>query len=208
MTAALLRAPGNPSGRQHLLDSARQLFAERGYHAVSLRELAQVVGMHAGSLYAHIESKDALLQELIEDGFESLINSSLAHLTNALPCSTLSIFLHHHLDFHIANPHWYALALVEARHLGAEAQEELRRLKADYAGLLERLLQARLGGHGDSWRIATVARQALRLLDGPPGCAGEALDDCVDDIEHLILSRLAPGMEKRPLMASAPRPSG
>ena len=49
-------------------------------------------------------------------------------------------------------------------------------------------------------------------VSGMAGClgmnayAGEALDDCVDDIEHLILSRLAPGIEKRPLMASAPRP--
>ncbi|AHL77479.1 transcriptional regulator [Stutzerimonas stutzeri] len=190
MTAALRRAPGNPCGRQQILDSARQLFAERGFHAVSLRELAQVVGMHAGSLYAHIESKDALLQELIEDGFARLIDSCLAHLATALPEKTLTIFLHHHLDFHIANPHWYALALVESRHLSAEAQEELRGIKADYAALLERVLHARLGGRGDSLRIATVACQALRLLDGPPGGGGAALDDCVDDIERLILSRL------------------
>ncbi|WP_050507277.1 TetR/AcrR family transcriptional regulator [Pseudomonas syringae] len=190
MTAVIKRVPGEPCGRQRVLDSARQLFAERGFHAVSLRELGQVVGMHAGSLYAHIESKEALLQELIEDGYERLMDSSLARLKKAPSSKALSMFLHNHLDFQIVNPHWYALALIESRHLGDEAQEELRSLKTDYAVLLERLLQKRMGQRADAWRISTMARQALRLLDGPPQGDGVALDDCVEDVEHLILNRL------------------
>ena len=190
MTAIIGRIPRQPVGRQRLIDSARQLFAERGFHAVSLRELGQVVGMHPGSLYAHIESKDALLQELIEDGYERLIDSSLARLKKALPRTGLGIFLRNHLDFQIVNPHWYALASTESRHLGREAQEELSILKTDYALLLERLLQRRMGKRADPWRIATLARQALRMLDGPPQGDGATLDDRVEDIEQLILNRL------------------
>ncbi|TBU90305.1 TetR/AcrR family transcriptional regulator [Phytopseudomonas dryadis] len=185
---AVLRPAAEPLLRQQLCATARQLFARHGFHAVSLRQLGQALGLHAGSLYAHIESKDALLQELIEEGFERLIDSA-----RRVPAGAgLAGFLRHHLAFQQANPDWYVLALVESRHLTAEAREDVRSLKGDYALLLERLLQARCGGHGEPWRIATVARQALRLLDGPPGGEGASLDDCVDDLERLILNRLGP----------------
>jgi AcrR family transcriptional regulator len=190
MTAVLKRAPGDAVGRQQVLDSARRLFAERGFHAVSLRELGQDVGMHAGSLYAHFENKDALLRELIEDGYERLIDITMLHLTKTPGPRALSMFLRNHLDFQIVNPHWYVLASIESRHLGEEAREEVRSLRTEYATLLEHLLQKRTDGRSSAWKIATVARQALHLLDAPPTGDSAALDDCVDDIEQLILNRL------------------
>lgn len=43
------------------------MFSRDGYHGVSLRRLASVVGLLPGSLYHHVESKQELLFELIED---------------------------------------------------------------------------------------------------------------------------------------------
>jgi len=192
MTTVLKCEPGAGRTRQRVLDNARRLFAARGFHAVSLRELAQAVGLQAGSLYIHIESKDALLQELIEDGFVGLIDSMQGLLAGTDAERGLSVFLRHHLAFQRANPHWHLLASIEARHLGAEGQQELRELKADYAYLLERLLVARFDGHGDALRITRLARQTLHLIDCPPSDDDTPLDDCLDDIEQLILNRLHP----------------
>lgn len=183
MTAVLKR---EPILREFLLDQARRLFAERGFHAVSLRELGQAVGLHAGSLYAHIESKDALLLELIEEGFENLIDGMQLQLAVA---PTLQTFLRQHLVFRQANPHWYLLALTEARHLSAPAQQELLALKGDYASLLQRLLM-RLAPGTTQLLAAKVARQILYLLNTPPGSDSDALSDCLGDLEHLILRRL------------------
>lgn len=46
--------------------AALELFAEKGYHATSLRDIGAKVGMHAGSLYNHISSKEELLVSLLK----------------------------------------------------------------------------------------------------------------------------------------------
>jgi len=49
------------------------LFAQRGFASVGLRELAAHLGIKAGSLYNHIDSKETLLFELIESLYEDLL---------------------------------------------------------------------------------------------------------------------------------------
>lgn len=51
---------------------AVQLFYERGYHATSLKDIAQRMNLRAPSLYNHIGSKQELLQEIMFSGIESL----------------------------------------------------------------------------------------------------------------------------------------
>ena len=45
-------------------------FGERGYSAVSVRDITRAVGVQASSLYAHVKSKEQLLSELIRMGHE------------------------------------------------------------------------------------------------------------------------------------------
>lgn len=65
-------APGQPTSdqpktrREQIHEVASQLFSERGYHAASMRDLAGLLGMQGGSLYAHIESKEELLIEVVD----------------------------------------------------------------------------------------------------------------------------------------------
>ena len=47
--------------------AALELFAERGFSRVGMRDLAAHMGIAAGSLYNHNESKEALLFEFIEE---------------------------------------------------------------------------------------------------------------------------------------------
>lgn len=58
------------SARSRILDEAAILFLRRGYEGTSLRHLAEVVGMKAGSLYYHFSSKDELLTTILERGIE------------------------------------------------------------------------------------------------------------------------------------------
>jgi len=58
------------SGRDRILDEAATLFIRHGYEGTSLRQLADVVGMKAGSLYYHFASKDALLTEVLRRGID------------------------------------------------------------------------------------------------------------------------------------------
>ncbi|RQP04145.1 MAG: TetR/AcrR family transcriptional regulator [Paracoccus sp. BP8] len=51
--------------RQEILTAAAHLFSEKGYSDCNLRELAERVGMKAGSFYYHFKSKEEILDELL-----------------------------------------------------------------------------------------------------------------------------------------------
>lgn len=77
---------GDQTDRRHeILEVAAELFAERGYHAASIRDIAERVGLLAGSLYYHIRSKEALFVEIHHKALEAAaqrINNELAGLTD------------------------------------------------------------------------------------------------------------------------------
>lgn len=70
MSIAPSDAPAVDSGRDRIMDEAATLFLRHGYEGTSLRQLADVVGMKAGSLYYHFASKDDLLTEILHRGID------------------------------------------------------------------------------------------------------------------------------------------
>ncbi|GAB7029112.1 TetR/AcrR family transcriptional regulator C-terminal domain-containing protein [Streptomyces sp. NPDC021749] len=47
--------------KERIIDAGMATFAEVGYHALSMRQVAERLGAHAGSLYYHVRGKDELL---------------------------------------------------------------------------------------------------------------------------------------------------
>ena len=54
--------------REDVVRAAGRLFAARGYHGTSMRDVAREVGLLGSSLYSHIDSKEDLLVEVVEQG--------------------------------------------------------------------------------------------------------------------------------------------
>lgn len=54
--------------REVIRSHAIQLFGQQGYTGTSMRDIASAVGVLPGSLYAHIDSKEALLVEIVNEG--------------------------------------------------------------------------------------------------------------------------------------------
>ncbi len=68
---SLLPARDDLTGaRLRLFETALLLFGERGYHAVSVRDLMAELGQVSGALYFHVSSKEHLLFELVRIGLE------------------------------------------------------------------------------------------------------------------------------------------
>jgi AcrR family transcriptional regulator len=59
---------------------AATLFARQGYHGTSMREIGREVGVHAGSLYVHITSKEDLLEAIVH----SIMNRSEQDMAEVL----------------------------------------------------------------------------------------------------------------------------
>lgn len=93
------RPPATDSAdtRRAILEAARTLFAERGYGAVTNKDVASAVGITTGALYHYVESKldlyaevDRDMQRTIYDRFQDAVNGAdtfLGKLTAVLEAS-------------------------------------------------------------------------------------------------------------------------
>ncbi|MBS3804167.1 MAG: TetR/AcrR family transcriptional regulator [Oleiphilaceae bacterium] len=68
--------------RQAALDSAINLFWEKGYSGSSMKQIEQALDMRPGSLYATFGSKDGLFSEALDLYSERNSNEMSAHLEN------------------------------------------------------------------------------------------------------------------------------
>lgn len=63
------------SKRDEILEVARRQIAQQGYRGTSVREIAEAVGLLAGSIYSHFRSKAEILQEIVGDFYDELISA-------------------------------------------------------------------------------------------------------------------------------------
>jgi AcrR family transcriptional regulator len=69
--------------RKELLNKSFELFAEKGYSSVTMREIASGIGVSTGTLYHYFPSKESLFEQLIEYlSYEDTKEEELAELGN------------------------------------------------------------------------------------------------------------------------------
>lgn len=61
------QAQRRASTRRALLDAARSLFAEKGYHGTAAEEIASRAGLTRGALYHHFEDKKDLFRVVVDE---------------------------------------------------------------------------------------------------------------------------------------------
>jgi AcrR family transcriptional regulator len=71
--------------RQRILDAARELFAKRGYEAVTMREIARRIEYSATALYSHFADKETLVRELCKQDFADFAQNFIARVASGDP---------------------------------------------------------------------------------------------------------------------------
>lgn len=106
------------NSRADVVAAAGRLFAERGYHGTSMRDLGRELGLLGSSLYAHVESKQDLLVEVVEEGARLFDESSQrAQLEDGSAPDRLRALIAGHIDVVLDNPDVVRTFLNEARML-------------------------------------------------------------------------------------------
>ena len=98
-TVTATKSPPRDNKRPQLLDAAARHFAEAGYDAASMRDIATAAGMKAGSMYYYFPSKRALLVAVHEEGVRRISKAVLAALEErAGPWKRLEVAMSAHLQ--------------------------------------------------------------------------------------------------------------
>jgi TetR/AcrR family transcriptional regulator, cholesterol catabolism regulator len=64
--------------RQGVIDTAAQVFAQRGYHATSMNDLVEATNLAAGGLYHYIGNKEKLLASILDQMLKPLVEEVAA----------------------------------------------------------------------------------------------------------------------------------
>lgn len=126
--ATLLQVgPGPKRPREaDLLAAATRLFRARGFHATSMQDLAEALGMNRGSLYHYIASKDDLLWRVFCRAFDLLEARVVPVLdSDALPPERLRLAIREHLRVAADHADELSLIQIELRSLAPERRAEM-----------------------------------------------------------------------------------
>jgi AcrR family transcriptional regulator len=88
-----MRKTATRATKERLVAAAASLFAERGYHAASIRDIARRAGANVASGHYHYGSKKALYLEVLRDQFRS-VESELRKRGGSRPPEELSRLSH------------------------------------------------------------------------------------------------------------------
>ncbi|WP_210395909.1 TetR/AcrR family transcriptional regulator [Motiliproteus sediminis] len=95
--------------RSTLLQAATDLIREGGVEALSMRKLADRVGVSRTAPYHHFTDKHALLSALAEEGFRRFEQRLQAEVGDCAPAERLDQFVRCYMDFALASPETYNL---------------------------------------------------------------------------------------------------
>jgi AcrR family transcriptional regulator len=151
--------------RRLILEAAARLFRERGYAAVSLRDIAAAVNLKTGSLYYHFDGKETLVAEILSLGtrgaMAAAMQAAAAPGADADPVEKLAAVFTAHTEF-LHQEEDFASANLKILHQVPPAIRE-RHVRQDraYGEFCARIIDEIADTHG---LAAGVDRSVLRML--------------------------------------------
>lgn len=188
--------PGMDDGgtRGRILREALALFAHRGFHGTSIRDIAEAVGVQTATLYGHFGSKEAILEELLVVGHE-IYEAALAAAAEAAgptPTDQLVAVVRANVLHHIR----YAMVAVvsngELHSLTPAAAVRVTALRQVGENLIVRIIEA--GAADGSFApldpavtMAALGSMGLRVANWYPGRLDTGPEELADLYAEMAL---------------------
>lgn len=124
-----------------LQQAALRLFAQHGFAAVSMRQIAKDVGVQAGALYNYIPDKQTLLFDLMRGHMEGLLQAWATEDHSGSALQRLERFTRFHIGYHLDRPDEVFISYMELRNLTPENFTKIEALRRRYEDQLEQILR-------------------------------------------------------------------
>jgi len=195
---------------ERILRIAAEVFAEKGYHQASIRDISRATGVSLAGLYYYVESKEELLFRIQEHSFETLLEN-LRRLLEGVddPHRRLRLLIENHLRFFVANMKEMKVLSHEADTLSGEAREQVDAMKREYAGIAKGIM-AELAGSEPAvdLRVATYSLFGMMnwIYNWYRPERDVPVEELADDIHRLFLTGLLPLEDEVPADAARAAP--
>jgi AcrR family transcriptional regulator len=122
--------------QEQLLREAARMFAEYGYHGVSIEDLGASVGISGPAVYKHFSSKDQLLADLLVGISEDLLEGGRVEVAGAKSQQdALERLVDRHLAFSLNEPDLIRVQDRDLASLSPSDAHTVRRLQRSYVEL-------------------------------------------------------------------------
>ena len=133
----------NRNSRETVIQAAGKLFALRGYHGTSMKDLGDELGLLKSSIYSHVSSKEDLLLEVVRRA-ERLFNESARKAldTTSGEAARLQALIKGHLEVILDHRDEASTFLNEARALDNRYREAVIAARDGYERIFRRVIRA------------------------------------------------------------------
>ncbi|MBA8901262.1 MULTISPECIES: TetR/AcrR family transcriptional regulator [unclassified Phyllobacterium] len=148
--------------------AARRLIARMGYEAMSMRQLAEKVGVQPAALYRYHPTKQELLFAVMRDHMDRLLAAWRDESQSlAAPLDRLAAFIRFHIRYHVERRDDVHIANMELRSLQGEKLAVLVELRAIYENELRLILDSgSQSGQFDIDDIPLTTRAIIAMTTG------------------------------------------
>jgi len=122
------------TSREKILSVALELFAKKGFHATSISQIAKKAKISKGLMYNYFASKEKLLDEIIQEGFNSLADLKYEDKRGADPEKQLEDFIDAILDNLYSNFSYWQLyiALLIHPEIQKKFEKKMQRFRDEF----------------------------------------------------------------------------
>lgn len=190
-----------PATREAIFAAATRLFGERGYAGTTIRDIAKAVGILPGSLYAHIQSKEAVLLEIIEGGVDRF-NSAVDRIEalDLTPTDALRHAIREHLRIVADNPGRTLIVFHQWRFLDDDNRDRLLSKRDHYEAFFVRTVRAGIaqGEFGPDLDAKVTVLAILGALNWTPEWLSPDGPAAPAEVADKIADGLLQGVFRRP----------
>ncbi|MDN4175111.1 TetR/AcrR family transcriptional regulator [Nocardioides sp. SOB77] len=155
---------------ERVREAALDLFADRGFHGVGIRQLAERAGLSSASLYHYMGTKEDLLAAIMRACLERLLaDAEAAAAAHADPVARVEALVRAHVVSHAERPRETRVVDGELAALTGETRAEVVALRDRYERVWQDAIDAGAAAGAFAVGSPAVARRALLEM-----CSGVA----------------------------------